>query len=206
MTDQETTETEIERSEPAAPPPAPASTEVHYAPPPPAHAAPQRQIRTPFLAALFSLFPGLGNVYNSLYLRGITFFLIIVGLITLASGTEPPEAVLLVFAIIFVWLFNIFDAYRQATLINYGYAPEMNVPKPRFSTWGSGGLTAGIAVFLLGLYGFLREHFDIDLTLLVDYWYLMFMIFGGCLIAWTVMQKKREEEEAADDGLDLEDA
>lgn len=209
MSDQEKTENEVEHSQPEAlppaPPPAPPSPEVRYAPPPPVPAgeAPQ-QVRTPFLAAFFSLFPGLGNVYNGLYLRGITFFLIIFGLIIVAADAHQPESVLLVFAVIFVWLFSIFDAYRQATLINYGYTTDVEMPaKPRFSGWGSGGLTAGIAVFLLGLYGFLRDQFDIDLSLLADYWYLLFMVFGGCLIAWTVIQRKKAEEEAAGDELDL---
>lgn len=220
MSDQETTESEVEHGSaehehshdehspaehghPEALPPPPPSPEVRYALPPPGEAP--RQARTPFLAAFFSLFPGLGNVYNGLYLRGITFFLIIMGLSVLADGTRPPETVLLVFATIFVWLFSIFDAYRQATLINLGYTSDVEMPKPRLASWGSGGLTAGIAVFLLGLYGFLREHFDIDLSLLVDHWYLLFMVFGGCLIAWTVIQRKKAEEEAmmGDDGLDL---
>ena len=210
MSNQETTENEVANShaEPrpsAALPPAPPSQEVRYAAPSvPDKDAPQ-QVRTPFLAAFFSLFPGLGNVYNGLYLRGITFFLIIIGLITLATGSREPEVVLLIFAVIFVWLFSIFDAYRQATLINLGYTTDVEMPdRPRFSTWGSGGLTAGIAVFLLGLYGFLRDQFDIDLSLLVDYWYLLFMVFGGFLIAWTVIQKRKAEETMGERGPDLE--
>ena len=224
MSNRETTENELEHAEaehagiehaeieqpraepsrPAAPPAPPLSREVRYAPPPVPKETPQ-QVRTPFLAAFFGLFPGLGNVYNGLYLRGITFFLIVIGLITVAQDTRPPETVLLIFAIIFTWLFSIFDAYRQATLINYGYAPDLEMPdKPRFSGWGSGGLTAGVAVFLLGLYGLLRDRFDLDLSLLVDYWYLLFMIFGAFLIAWTLIQRNKPEEgETGSGGLDL---
>ena len=222
MSDHETTENEVEHAEdehaepehaepehaeparPEAPPPAP----PRYAPPPALPPAPPQetpqQVRTPFLAAFFSLFPGMGNVYNGLYLRGITFFMIIIGLIALATGSREPEVVLLVFSTIFVWMFNIFDAYRQATLINLGYGTDVEMPdKPCSSTWGSGGLTAGVAVFLLGLYGFMREHLRIDLSLLVEYWYILFMIFGGALIAWTMMQRKKTEEEIGGEGLDL---
>ncbi len=187
---------------PPEPPPSPAHHEPAY--PPAARTAaqptiqPPQHARSPILAALFSLFPGLGNVYNGLYLRGVTFFLICFGLIGLASGTDEPEVVLLVFSVIFVWLFNIFDAYRQATLINFGYPTEVELPKRRTSL-GSGGLVAGSAVFLLGFYGFLRETFNIDLTFLADHWYVLFMIFGGFLIAQTVMQRRKADEEEASD-------
>ncbi len=169
--------------------------DARYALPP----APRQETtgaRMPFLAGMFSLFPGLGNVYNGLYLRGIIFFMICIGLIGLASEARVEERVLLIFSVIFVWFFNIFDAYRQATLINYGYTPGGELPEePRVSAWGSGGLVAGVVVFALGFYGFLREHFEIDLTLLADYWYVLFMAFGAFLIARTVLEKKRAEAE-----------
>ena len=156
----------------------------------------------PFLAAFFSLFPGLGNVYNGLYLRGITFFAICVGLIGLAAQARGEEPILIL-SVIFVWLFNIFDAYRQATLINYGYTPELEPPdKPRIPAWGSGGLVAGVVVFVIGLYGLLHQHFDIDLALLVDNWTLLFMAFGIFLIVRTVLERKRREE-GPDETADL---
>ncbi len=206
MAQPETTQAERElqppEERPEAPPPISAAPSRHSAPtrdpsPP--------QARTPFLAALFSFFPGLGNVYNGLYLRGITFFFIIVGLIALTDGAEPPEGVILGFAIAFTWLFNIFDAYRQATMINYGFAPELDWPgKKRAGSWGSGGLVAGIAVFLVGFYGFLREVLNLDLSFLAEHWYVLFMAFGGFLIYRTVKEKKRAEEADGDAGAELE--
>ncbi|MEM7585562.1 MAG: hypothetical protein AAF560_19385 [Acidobacteriota bacterium] len=191
---------------PPEPPPEPPTMrqvqEPPFAPAMPQHqqgpGANPRATRSPGLAAFFSLFPGLGNVYNGLYLRGVTFFVIVFGLIGLATGTDEPEAVLLVFSVIFVWLFNIFDAYRQATFINLGYSPELEISsKRRNPTMGSGGLIAGSAVFLLGFYGLLREVFRIDLTILVDYWYLLFMLFGGFLIFQTIRQRRSEDAQGA---------
>ena len=191
--------------EPEAPPPAlPPGARRYDSPAPSSQASPNT--RTPILAGILSIFPGLGNVYNGLYLRGITIFLIFMGLIALASGTRPPEAVIMIFMVIFVWLFNLFDAYRQATLINYGFTPDLDLAaKPRIPAWGSGGLAAGVAVFLVGFYGFLRERFDIDLSLLVDNWYLLFMVFGAILIVRTVIQRKRAEGESiGDDTAELD--
>ncbi len=216
MTDQETTEPEYDAEyEDTAPEEAPAAAphpeatraalpaeappmDPHYPPPVPQARSRNPQARNPWLAAIFSMFPGVGNVYNGLYLRGAAIFLIFIGAIALAHDTRPPEAVLLVFAIIFIWLFNIFDAYRQATYINFGYRPDAGwQEKPKVSNWGSGGLAAGVAVFLLGLYGLLRDRFDIDFTVLVDWWYVWFMAFGLFLIYqwWRRLKGSKDEAE-----------
>ncbi|MEM7353548.1 MAG: hypothetical protein AAF657_22310 [Acidobacteriota bacterium] len=199
MADQETPEIEAEALPAEAPAPATPRLEPQYA----QQSIPRENpstVRNPLLAGFFSIFPGLGNVYNGLYLRGVTMFMIFFGLAGLAAGTEPPEAVILVFSVIFTWLFNIFDAYRQATLINFGYTPDVQLPeKSRIPTWGSGGMIAGVAVFVIGFYGFLRERFDIDLTVLLDYWYLIFMAFGAFLIAQTVMEKRKADEAGDED-------
>ena len=49
--------------------------------------------KNPFLAALLSAFPGMGNVYNGLYMRGLTFFLIIVSLIGITTSGRSPNVV-----------------------------------------------------------------------------------------------------------------
>ena len=209
MADQEAMENDAEYHEEeeeveAAPPPPPRASEyaasearepeTRYAlPPEPRRANPQA--RMPFLAAFFSIFPGVGNIYNGLYMRGITFFVIIIGLIGLAASADnEQEGVPLVFTVIFVWLFNLFDAYRQATLINFGHTPDVELAKPKIPTWGSGGMVAGVVVFVLGFYGFLRETFHIDLSLLADYWYVLFMAFGAFLIfrSWSERNKSAE--------------
>ena len=137
--------------------------------------------RAPLMAAFLSIMPGLGNIYNGLYQRGVTFFLIVVGIFGIAvESGEGPHLGFLIPALGFSWFFNIFDAYRQATLINYGYT-DATLPKaPKQSA--SGGLMLGVAVFLIGLYGFLREVLDIDFSAILEYWFLGFMAFGGWLI------------------------
>ncbi len=191
---------------PPAPPPAPQQApqqaDIRYAPPAPTQNPPQA--RMPFLAGLFSVFPGLGNVYNGLYLRGITFFVICIGLIGVAASSGAEERALLILTTIFVWFFNIFDAYRQATLINYGYTPDVELPaKQRVPAWSSGGLVLGVVVFLLGLYFFLHNRFDFDLSIVFDNVDILLMAFGAFLIGlWVVDWKKKNPPEQASDGLD----
>ncbi len=225
MADQETTPSEeIQETEApsapepsAAPPPAAApvaatppvppqmayEVDPRYAPPPAPQPSPP-QARVPFLAALCSFFPGLGNVYNGLYSRGITFFVICFGLIGIAGSTDVEARVVPIFGAIFVWLFNIFDAYRQATLINYGYVAGQLPAKPRVASWGSGGLMLGVAVFGIGLYFFLHNRFDVDLSIIFDNVDILVMAFGAFLIGRWVVEKKKAAEKLGDASDDLE--
>lgn len=193
---------ETESSEPASGEHAPAS-----APPPPARPAERppepryeppydrfenrydnrgrgRDSKSPLLAAFFSLLPGLGNVYNGLYARGFVFFLLVASLFysVVDYGSETgggPVLALLIPSMVFVWLFNIFDAYRQATLINLdGLEESPDLVEQR----RSGTLSAGVALFVLGLYGLLEQFFDIDLTMILDFWWVGVMALGGWMI------------------------
>lgn len=151
--------------------------------------------RSPVLAALLSVVPGLGNIYNGLYLRGGTLFIITVGLFFLAVEENGQVLALLIPSLLFSWLFNLFDAYRQATLINHGVSEDPALSRRRaVPAQPPGGLVLGAAVFLVGFYGLLSQFFEIDLSILVDYWYLGFMAFGAWLVIRAVGEKKPQED------------
>jgi hypothetical protein len=144
--------------------------------------------KNPNLAAFLSLFPGLGNVYNGLYMRGVTFFLVIVSLIAIVVKDHP----LFGMAIAFFWLFNIIDAYRQATLINYGYAQDLGlVDLPKHPRAGQGGLMAGILLSLIGLIALADQYLDIRLDWLFDLWPFALVAIGVWLIWSSVRDRKR---------------
>ncbi len=175
----------------------PQAPEMQYSPPPPP--APRSPFeKTPLLAGFLSVLPGLGNIYNGLYTRGLTFAVIWVGLFSLAHSQPSGEA-LFVPAMIFFWFFNIIDAYRQATLINYGFASGAELPKiPGLERQSSGGLILGVSIFLLGLYGLLR-HINprIDLSILFDFWYLPVLGFGGWLTYTAIRDRRGGDDEAS---------
>ena len=66
-------------------------------PPPPAVTAPATPMpasferKRPLFAGVLSGFPGMGNVYNGLYLRGFTLFLITISLAFLAPDIAEAE-------------------------------------------------------------------------------------------------------------------
>lgn len=173
-----------------APPPLPPT---QPAPPPGVHpAVPHVEQagfifkKNPLLAAGLSFFPGVGHIYNGLYMRGITFFLIIISLILLASSEEVFG-----FAVAFFWIFNVIDTYRQAVLINYGYAQDLGMldlpPHPKSS---QGGLAAGILLTTVGIFAFLDRFVRIDLEWLVDFWPLALIGVGLWLIVGAIRDRK----------------
>ena len=147
----------------------------------------------PIFAAVLALFPGMGNVYNGLYLRGIIFFTVIACL--LALGTEDGSHPVLGFVVAFVWIFNVLDSIRQAQLINLGYAQDLGrTDLPKVPKAGQGGLLAGILLILLGVVASLELYFGIDLSWMVRYWPLAVIAFGAYLVAAWVREHGRREE------------
>jgi len=157
-------------------------------------------LKRPFVAGVLSLFPGIGNVYNGLYVRGILFFTVIACLLALGSD-EGKEHPVLGFVIAFVWIFNVLDAYRQARLINYGYAQDLGQEDlPKLPKSGQGGLLAGILLIVLGIVASLQLYLDIDLSWTIHYWPLAIIALGAWLVvAWV--RERRKREEAVDENL-----
>lgn len=160
--------------------------------PPPAY-RPMPASKSPIVAAIFSLMmPGLGHVYLGLYQRALTFFLVWLAIFsTLVNTHDGPELGLLIPLMIFVALFNVFDAYRQASLAMWGEPEELRaVARSR----GKNNLAMGIALVAVGTYGLLRRYFDLDLSFLLDHWYLIVIVVGGWLI-WQAMAANKAAAE-----------
>jgi hypothetical protein len=150
----------------------------------PAAVSPQTPFpqKTPILAGILAVVPGLGHVYNGLYPRAVAFFLIYVTFFSLAiSARSDGERAVLIPCMVFFWLFNLFDAYRQATLINYGYASS-TFPQPANGDLRSMAFIPGIALIAVGVYGLLRRYFDFDLRWILDQWPYLLILFGGLMI------------------------
>jgi hypothetical protein len=143
--------------------------------------------KNPMLAAVLSLFPGMGNVYNGLYMRGITFFLVIASLIVVSERHS-----LFGLGVAFFWIFNVIDAYRQATLINYGYAQDLGLlDLPKHPRASQGGLFSGILLSLIGLFAIADRYFVIDLDWVFDLWPFALVAIGVWLIVSTIRDRQR---------------
>jgi len=144
--------------------------------------------KNPNLAALLALFPGVGHIYNGLYTRGITFFLIAFSLVGIAD--RGPDV--FGFAAAFFWLFNVIDAYRQATLINYGYAQDLGLTDlPRHPRASQGGVVAGVLLALIGAVAIGERYFDLDVERLFEVWPFALVAIGGWLIWSSIRDRLR---------------
>ena len=172
----------------APPPPQPAAAPL-------AQPAAASRHKNPTLAAFLSIFPGVGNLYNGLYMRGLAFFLVCASLIFLVAEEPGP---LFGMAIPFFWIFNMVDAYRQATFLNHGYGTDLGVDEPpKLASAGQGGMMVGIILFLIGGIALLEQfNVRINLDWLVDLWPIFLMAIGGWLIFDTMRDKARKAAEA----------
>jgi hypothetical protein len=154
--------------------------------------------KNPVLAAFLSLLPGIGNVYNGLYMRGITFFLVIVSLMAIAAEGHPFFG----FAVAFFWLFNVIDAFRQATLINYGYAQDLGLlDMPRVPPVGQGGILAGVLLILIGGVALAERYLDVSLQWLFDLWPFALVVAGGWLVVASARDRRQSRRSEESSGL-----
>ena len=176
-----------------APPPPPPPTQAAVPPPPTQAPFPQK---TPILAGILSVVPGLGHVYNGLYPRAVAFFLIYVTFFALSiDARSDGERAVLIPCMVFFWLFNLFDAYRQATLINYGYTSS-TLPRPANGDLRSVAFVPGVALIAVGVYGLLRRYLDFDLRWILDQWPFLLILFGGFMIYQGVKGRRDETAES----------
>jgi hypothetical protein len=153
--------------------------------------------KSPGLAGVLSVFPGLGHLYLGLYQRAFAFAGVFCLLILFNShGRMAPLSGP---ATAFVWFFAIIDAVRQAKAINSGYvhagglAPSerMIVPRVRESM---AGLTWGVILVGIGALWLLDRYADLDaFWAAVEDWLApaSFILLGVVLITSYVIKKRR---------------
>lgn len=154
---------------------------------PPPTAPYLRLPKSPGLAAFLALFPGLGHVYNGSIARAFAFFFAFVGSIYLTAEGHPfPFA----FAIPFVYLYNMIDAWKLANAINQRFLGGRGEPEEpgrvESPIWGALLAALGVVILLSNL-GWL------DLDRLARWWPLL-LIAAGVWFVYDSVQKKRATE------------
>ena len=135
----------IEPAAPEAPPPVPPAT---AAPAPPATGYAPRpagygrglQRKSPMLACLLSLMPGVGQIYVGYYKLGFIHNIVFASTIMLLTTRLPdPMYPLLGIFLAFFFIYNIVDAGRRAIYYNFAIdgvqgieMPSMNLSVPSF--------------------------------------------------------------------------
>ncbi len=188
---------------PPPPPAAPFPPPVAGGPPPAVSAAYTADRKSPLLAGLLSMFPGLGHLYLGLYQRGFAFGL---AFIVCINGASHSRGEFFGPMIAFVFFFAIIDAVRQAHAINRGsvvasgFASAASAPAPVRVSSGTSSLTWGVILIGLGSLWLIDRYFDIDWTFF-ERWGAptAFILLGVILIATHLRRRRRENA----DGLGM---
>jgi TM2 domain-containing membrane protein YozV len=140
--------------------------------------------KSPILALVLSLFPGIGQIYNGQPAKAMVFFFAWAGSIYLTAEANPFFA----FLIAFTYFYNLVDAWRTATAINARHAGGLGVAEEDTTespAWGAALIGVG-ALLLLNNLGWLR------LASMQRYWPLVLMAAGGAFLYGSVQRAKRE--------------
>lgn len=156
----------------------------------------ERRRKTPFIAGLLSLLPGLGQVYVGYYRRGFLHILTVGAVITLLNSgdldaLEPLFGVFLSF----FWIYNIIDAVRLANLYNdalVGLGP-LDLRHELVLMGKRGSIGVGSALLLAGFLVLLNRVAGISMEWLADWWPLVPIFFGGYLL-WQGVKDRRQTE------------
>jgi TM2 domain-containing membrane protein YozV len=139
--------------------------------------------KTPVVALVLSLFPGIGQIYNGQPAKALVFFFAWAGSIYMTAEAHPFFA----FLIAFTYFYNLVDAWRSAVAINARHARGAVVEEDTTESpaWGAALIGVG-ALLLLNNVGWLR------LAALQRYWPLVLMAAGGAFLYSSTRRAKRE--------------
>lgn len=150
--------------------------------------------RSPALAVVLSMLPGLGHLYLGLYRRGIVFF----AAWALSLGLSNSHHGTLGVIIPFIWFFTVIDAFRCAQAINLGHTTA-GVPRELASPVAlrASNLGFGVLLLLSGAVLLYNQFYPLDLAFLEDWWPLAIVLFGAYVIAkhlWDERERRAVSE------------
>jgi len=156
--------------------------------------------KSPVLALLLSLMPGVGQIYVGFYQQGFANALIVASLIALlAAGVVRRAEPLFGMFLAFFWIYNVVDAWRRAVFYNDALAGIGPAPLPEDFAMpgGRGSLAGGLALVVVGGVLLSNTLFNVPLDWLERWWPVAFLIVGGWLIYPAVAGRRKHGEPSA---------
>jgi hypothetical protein len=150
--------------------------------------------KSPALATLMSLVPGLGQVYIGYYQQGFVNILTVASLITLLAQGLGAAAPLAGIFLAFFWLYNLVDAARKATMYNQALAGlgPLELPTHMEKPDRKGSLYAGILMMVFGIVVLAHTRFGLPLEWLERWWPSVLVIVGAYLVVRSVMDQRQK--------------
>ena len=154
--------------------------------------------KSPALAMVLSLMPGLGQVYLGYYQQGFVNVLVVASIIAaLASGQLPGYLLpLLGVFLAFFWLYNLVDAGRRASLYNQALTGLGPLEMPGgLNLYESGGsIAGGAALIAVGLLFFAHTRFGMSLEWLEQWWPVALILMGAYLLYRAYREHKNKTQ------------
>lgn len=144
-----------------------------------------KPVKSPLAAALLAFFPfGLGHFYLGQYARALCFF---------AAFWVSILVLQVPLLGVFFYFFGIFDAFRQAQLINLAADEGRETPATAYE----GGLAAGVFLLVLGAYLLLRQWVDLSfIREFIQQWWPGILVFIGLwMIGGALREQKRSKDQ-----------
>ncbi len=168
---------------------------VSYAVPPAAPSRAQRlQHKSPVIACLLSLMPGVGQIYVGYYKLGFIHNIVFGSTIMLLQSRLPqPMYPLLGIFLAFFFIYNIVDAGRRAIFYNLAVdgvegieMPSMNISVPSFG----GSFAGGSVLLVVGVISLSNTRFGVSLDWLEEWWPVAPIVLGAYLLVKAIQERR----------------
>jgi hypothetical protein len=150
--------------------------------------------KSPVLATLMSLVPGLGQIYIGYYQQGFLNIVVIAGLISLLAyyGINPYFKTFLALFMVFYWLYNVVDAYRKSTLYNQTLAGSGEALDGDQLPGMRGSLAGGLLMIVAGMIALSNTLFDLPLEWIERWWPAALILLGVYLLFQSLVSRKKQ--------------
>ena len=150
--------------------------------------------KSPVLATLMSLVPGLGQIYIGYYQQGFLNIVVIAGLISLLAyyGISPYFKTFLALFMVFYWLYNVVDAYRKSTLYNQTLAGSSEILDGDQLPGMRGSLAGALLMIVAGIIALSNTLFELPLDWLERWWPAALIGLGLYLLFQSLVNRKKQ--------------
>lgn len=160
--------------------------------------------KSPFLACILSLLPGLGQVYVGYYRQAFINIILFCSVFAMLTSVDEYTP-LMPFGILFLAFFefyNIIDAGRRASLYNLTLDGIENISPPDALSNNplpiQGSYLLGGVMMLFGAIALSNTLFGLSLRWLELSWPIIPMLMGAYLIYQAVLDSRSDEADAQD--------
>ncbi len=143
--------------------------------------------KNPAIAAILSIFPGVGLFYVGNILKGVAYILIFTALIILQVNAWGNEHIIYGLLIAGFYIFQIFDSYNEARKASYAEASETEEEKKPTLFMAITILVLGIILLLLlgPLHALLLQLAELDLSSyrkVAKMWPIILIVVGAKVV------------------------